>query len=508
MTLFKAGYGTASSSRHPVSRRGALTRIGAGLLFVTLLAACSVGPDYQRPDVSVPSRWRNATSETPASAPQLAYWWTQLGDSQLNRLIEMAIGNNLDVRTAKAKVREARASYKQATASLFPSLDGSAAVSRSKSSGTETVSTLWNGGFDAAWELDLFGANRRAREAAKYGIDAAEEDLRSTLLTMIGDIATNYVEARGFQQRLKLAQDTARSQQNSADLIRKRLEAGTASGLDVANAEGQAASTEANIPSLKTALAESLHRLGVLTGQQPTALTDRLLTSSRIPAPKLPIPAGVPANILLARPDVRLAERQLAQATAKIGEAEAARYPAVSLTGSIGTSASDFGDLGKNSSISWSFGPSLSVPVFNAGKLAAAVEVSRAQRDQYFLAYQSSVLTALEDVENALVGFTQERRRLASQSRSAENYRRAAELSRSLYQTGSVSFLDVLDAERSTYSAQDTLIQSRVLLTTYYIALQKALGGGWNGKVDTDTPEVVDTNTGPHFKKSEGRPAS
>ncbi|MBN9670631.1 efflux transporter outer membrane subunit [Roseibium aggregatum] len=483
----------------------ALKSVGAGLLIAGLLSGCAVGPDYQQPNISVPGRWSNTSQATPSGVPQLAYWWTRLNDPELNQLIEIAINNNLDVRSAKARVREARASYKQTTASLFPSLDGSAAVTRSKSTGSSSTgsgnySTVWNGGFDAAWEIDLFGANRRAKEAAKYGIDAAEEDLRSTLLTLIGDVATNYVEARGFQQRIHLAQRTAKSQWDTAELTQKRFDAGTSSGVDLANAKGQAASTEAAIPTLKTSLAAAQHRLGVLTGQEPTALTKQLNKSSRIPVPRIPIPAGVPANILLTRPDVRLAERQLAQATAQIGEAEAARYPSISLTGDIGTSASDFGDLGKNSSISWSFGPSLSVPIFNAGKLAAAVEVTKAQRDQYFLAYKASVLEALEDVENALVGFNQERRRLSSQRQSAQSYKKAAELSRSLYTTGAVSFLDVLDAERSTYSAEDTLIQSRVLLTTYYIFLQKALGGGWNGEVETSTPEVVDTNTGPHFQ--------
>lgn len=491
---FPAGAPKAQSSR-----RTRFARMSSGLLLSALLAACSVGPDYQTPDLSVPGSWRNRGAETPAATPRLAYWWTQLGDRELDRLIAMSIESNLDVRSAKARVREARAGFRQATASLFPSLDGAGSVRRSKSTGSDAVNTLWNGGFDASFELDLFGANRRAREAARYGLDAAEEELRATLLTLIGDVATNYVEARGYQQRLKLAEETARSQQDSANLIRRRLEAGSSSGLDVANAEGQAASTAARIPTLKTALAAAIHRLGVLTGQVPTALSDRLMAASRIPSPRLPVPAGVPANILLARPDVRLAERQLAQATAKIGQAEAARYPSISLTGSIATTATEFGDLGKNSSLSWAFGPTLSVPVFNAGRLAAAADVARAQRDQSFLAYRSAVLTALEDVENALVGFTQERRRLAAQSRSAESYQRAADLSRTLYQTGAVSFLDVLDAERSTYSAQDTLIQSRVLVTTYYIALQKALGGGWNGTVDTDTPEVVDENAGPRL---------
>nr|WP_188318822.1 efflux transporter outer membrane subunit [Roseibium aestuarii] len=476
------------------------SRLATGALVAALLAGCAVGPDYQTPGMNLPGHWKNTDASTPASTPHLASWWTRLGDPQLDRLVEQAIASNLDVRSAKAKIREARASYKQANASLFPSLDGSAGVTRQKSNGS--VDTVWNGGFDAGWELDLFGANRRSREAAQYGLDAAEEELRSTLLTLIGDVATNYVEARGYQQRLALAERTAKSQGETAKLTRNRFQAGSSSGVDVANAEGLASSTLANIPTLKTALAAAVHRLGVLTGQEPTALSAQLAASKRIPRPALPLPSGVPADILLSRPDVRLAERQLAQATAKIGAAEAARYPSVSLSGAVSTAATDFGDLGKNSTISWSFGPSLSVPIFNAGKLAAAVEVTEAQRDQAFLAYQASVLGALEDVENALVGFTQERRRLASLSKSADSYREAAKLSQSLYQTGAVSFLDVLDAERSTYSAEDTLIQSQVNLTTYYISLHKALGGGWNGAANADTPEVVDQNTGPRLAKA------
>ncbi|MBD8891198.1 efflux transporter outer membrane subunit [Labrenzia suaedae] len=468
-----------------------------------LLAGCAVGPDYQKPDMPLSSHWRNANADTPSRPPELAYWWKKLDDPLLNQLIEEAIENNLDVRTSKAKVREARASYRQTNGALFPTLDASGSATRSKAAGsngsTGTVGNLYNGGFDASWELDLFGANRRASEASKYGLDAAEEELRATLLTLIGDVTTNYVEARGYQSRIALARRTAESQDETAKLTRNRFQVGSSSGLDVANAEGQASSTAANIPTLQTAFASSVHRLGVLTGREPTALTDRMKRSTSIPTPRLPMPSGVPATVLLTRPDVRLAERQLAQSTANIGAAEAAKYPAVSLTGSIATSAAKFGDLGKNSSISWSFGPTLSVPIFNAGKLAAAADVARAQRDQYFLAYKSSVLSALEDVENALVGFSQERVRLRSLQKSVDSYRNAASLSQSLYQTGSVSFLDVLDADRSLYSAEDSLIQSKVLLTTYYISLQKALGGGWSGDVDTSKPEVVDQNAGPRL---------
>lgn len=474
------------------------------------LAGCAAGPDYQTPLLAVPAQWAHIGSVTTEKPPELSEWWTRLNDPLLTALIDEAVATNLDVRTAKAKIREARATYRQEVGTLFPSVDGSGSYTRAKngsnvsSGGDVTVSGAFDqyqAGFDASWELDLFGANRRAVEAAKYGLDAASEELRNTLLTLIGDVAENYVMARGYQARIALAQRTASSQRETSGLTRTKFREGSASGLDVANAEGQASSTEANIPTLRASYAETVHRLGVLLGQAPNAIAERMKKPKPIPSPKLPVPTGIPADILLARPDVRLAERQLAQYTARVGQAQAARYPSVSLTGAISTSGVEIGDLAQNSSISWSFGPSLSVPVFNAGQLKAAVDAAKAVRDEYYLAYFSSVLTALEDVENAVVALAQERIRRQKLASSAASYRSAASLSQSLYKTGASSFLDVLDAERSLYSAEDALIQSRVAIATDYIALNKALGGGWNGTVDTSTPEVVDKNTGPRLAK-------
>ncbi len=239
----------------------------------------------------------------------------------------------------------------------------------------------------------------------------------------------------------------------------------------------------------------------ILLGEPPATLSRLMAQTKPIPAPRLPLPARIPADVLVSRPDVRKAERQLAQYTAKIGEAEAALYPDVSLTGSVSTEATKIGDLGRNSSIGWSFGPSVSVPIFNAGKLRAAVEVAQAQRDQYYVAWRSSVLTALEDTENALVSLSREHTKEKRLADAARQYREAARLSRALYQTGTQSFFDVLDAERSLYSAEDSLLQSRVAIAKDYIALAKALGGGWDGAIDSSKPEVVDTNTGPHVAK-------
>ncbi len=478
-----------------------------------LLGGCAVGPDYAAPGLQLPAKWGTAapsvtvTGEEPGNRPpELARWWERLGDKTLNRLIDEAVAGNLDVATAKARVRQARATRQQAIGALAPSVTGSGSYTRADNAsnlsdtGDVTVAGPFDSyalGVNASWELDLFGENRRAAEAATYGLDAAQETLRNTLLTLIGDVATYYVEARGYQARAALARRTAASQRETAALTRTKLQVGSTSAVDVANAEGQAASTEANVPALESSYQQTVHQLAILLGQPPSALNDTMKRTAPIPAPTRAIPRGVPANVLLSRPDVRLAERQYAQYTARIGQAEAARYPDVSLAGEVTTSATKVGDLAKGSTISWSFGPSVSIPIFNAGQLKAAVNYAQAQRDEYFLAYRTAVLGALQDVENASVALQQERIKYRSLNTSADAYRQAASLARTLYQSGSSSFLDVLDAERSAYSADDTLLTSRVAIATDYIALNKALGGGWTGTVDDRTPAVVDTQMAP-----------
>ena len=496
---------------HP--HRDAAPRLAGALLVAALLGGCAVGPDYRAPGLQLPATWGAASpsvtatgEETENRPPELAEWWTRLGDPTLNRLVDEAVAGNLDVATAKARVRQARATRRQAVGALAPTLDGSGSYSRADNgtnvsdTGDVTISGPFDSfalGANASWELDLFGENRRAAEAATYGLDAAQETLRNTLLTLIGDVATYYVEARGYQARAALARRTALSQRETAALTRTKLQAGSASAVDVANAEGQAASTEANIPELESSYQQAVHQLAILLGQPPSALNATMKRRAPIPTPVKAIPRGVPANVLLSRPDVRLAERQYAQYTAKIGQAEAARYPDVSLVGEVTTSAAKAGDLAKSSSVSWSFGPSVSLPIFNAGQLKAGVDFAQAQRDEYFLAYHAAVLGALQDVENASVALQQERLKYRSLTASATSYRQAVDLARVLYQSGASSFLDVLVAERSAYSADDALLSSRVSIATDYVALNKALGGGWTGRVDDRTPAVVDTQMAP-----------
>lgn len=457
------------------------------LALTSLLAGCLVGPDYQRPNLLMSAKWAANNSTHAAQPAKLEHCWSNMRDPQLDSLITRAIEGNKSVEVAKARVREARATLGQETGKLAPSLGSSSGVTRTKtaetssSAGSDNIYTQYQNGFDASWEIDLFGGKRRSMEAARYGLDAAEEELRNTMLVLIGDVASNYAQVRSAQARIALGSRTARSQRQSAVLTRAKLEGGSGTTADVARAEALAASTEADLPTYEIARATAMNRLGVLLGLPPATLAAELARSKPVPRPKFPLPVGIPADILLSRPDVRLAERQLAQSTARIGVAEAARYPSISLTGNIASQALHISDIAKNSTIGWAIGPAVTLPLFRGGQLKVSVEAARAVRDQNFATYESSVLTAMEDVENAIVTLSQQRQRSAKLAVAVEAYRRADAAAGSQYESGSLNYLDLLDGQRQLYAAEGALIDSQLAVTTAYIALNKALGGGWTG---------------------------
>ncbi|MDP8995732.1 MAG: efflux transporter outer membrane subunit [Pseudomonadota bacterium] len=465
-----------------------------------LLSGCTVGPDYKSPLIDLPSRWPGMVNSKSMKPIKLARWWGQFNDATLDSLIEHAVVENLDVTTAKAKLREARANAVETGASTAPSVSNSGSATVGKSSGNDQANTQFKLGFDASWELDLFGGNHRSVEAAIAGTQAAEEDLKSTLVTLIGDVATYYIDARGYQARIALARRTSTSLHNTAVLTKISFNSGSATAADVAKAEALATGTEANIPSFEAALAIDYHRLSILLGKPPAALQSLFQNPKAIPSPKLPLPSGIPADMLRNRPDIRAAERRLAQATATIGLSQAAQYPSLSLNGSISTSALSLGSLASSTAIGWSLGPSLTIPIFNGGKLQAAVQVTQAQRDQTYIKLRATTLTALEDVENALVSLSSERRKNNLLTSSSRNYSEALQIASTLYKSGSSSFLDLLDAERSLYSSDDSLLQSRIAFSKDYVALAKALGGGWDGAIDSSQAEVTDIDTGPRVR--------
>ncbi|MBQ0707350.1 MULTISPECIES: efflux transporter outer membrane subunit [unclassified Ochrobactrum] len=473
-----------------------LTVLGS---ILPLLAACvTVGPDYQKPNVVTPAGWN---SRADSRTPQLGDWWKNLKDPVLDQLIADGIAGSPDVATAKAKVRQARANYTSAGGALYPKIDGDGSYKRSDTPATFATNQS-STGFNTTWELDLFGGNKRGVEAAYYNVESANEQLRAALVTLIGDIATNYARLRGAQADIAIAQRNAASQRQTVALTRSQLEAGNISQVDLLSAETQAVSTEAQIPALRISYAQYLNQLSVLTGRSSSALASVLDRPRSIPTIPRKVTAGLPADLLLSRPDVRAAERDYASSTASVGQKQALLYPGVSLAGNINMGGSNFGDLGKLSTISWSFGPSLSVPIFHGGQLNADVEAARAARDQSFVAYRKSILTALSEVENASVSLNQNRLRAAQLQKIVSNSRKINELTLEQYRAGTKSFVDVLTAQRDLLSAETNLSQARTDLVLNYVALQKALGGGWNGMIDVAKPEVVDGYTGPRIAKT------
>ncbi|WP_039760698.1 efflux transporter outer membrane subunit [Bartonella queenslandensis] len=475
-------------------KRGTSSRLLSSVVLCFLLSGCMVGPNYHKTSFSVPARWGQQSAQISGHSIALAGWWRSLNDPVLNTLMDQAISGNNDVAVAKARIREARASLGQVVGSLLPSASNTISGTRSGSGQSDPLNQ-YRSGFDASWELDFFGGHKRGVEAARYGLEAVVEDMRATMVILLGEVATNYVQMRGWQQKLLIVRQIAAAQRKTYELMCAKLAAGDISELDVSNAKAQMANTEADIFQMEANVAMSMHRLSVLTGHVPTALKDFLQKNAKhvkIPQPQWPIPAGIPADILLTRPDLRRAERQYAQATARIGQREAERYPSLTLTGNISTAATAMDQLWKSSTIGWSFGPNLRFPFFNGGQIMASVEMARAQRDQAFITYRAAVLKALEDVENALVRLTKEHQRLEKLVVANKAFLHSLQLSRSLFENGNTSFLELLNADRSYYSAQMALKDSRIALATQYIALMKALGGGWDGVVDVSRSEVVD----------------
>ena len=450
---------------------------------------CAVGPNYRPPKVNAPAQWTStlAGGET-NSPPALAEWWKNLGDTHLDALMTQAISSNLDLRIAEARVREARAERDVAVGGLWPSAAGSASYSRNRwgqntfppvPPGTPLDYNLYNAGFDAAWELDVFGGRRRAVEAANAELGAAEYGRREVLVSLLAEVARNYIEARGYQQRLAITRQNIQVQREILSLTGSRYRNGLSSDLDVQQATALLNTTEARVPTLETGFQQSVHHLAVLLGQPPGTLMNEMSVEKTIPRSPPTVPAGLPSDLLQRRPDVHRAERQLAAATARIGVATADLFPKFSLTGTVGLQSESTGNWFDYASRYWSAGPTLQWDLLQAGRIRANIRVHNARQEQALDFYQQTVLTALEDAENALTAYAREQVRRESLSRSVQADQQALELSKQLYQSGLADFLRVLDSERSLYALQDELVQSDQAISLNLVQLYKALGGGW-----------------------------
>jgi len=457
------------------------------LLAILILAGCAtVGPDYVPPDTSMPGDWHTqlkgglTAGETDPQA--LASWWTTLNDPELSSLMERAVAGNLNLREARARIREARARRGIARADLFPTLETTGSAMKSGSSedtGTGKIREFYAAGFDAGWELDLFGGVRRSVEAAEADIQTIREDLRDVLVSLTAEVALNYIEVRTYQKRLAVTEANLKIQQETYRLIQSRYQAGLDDELAVQQARSNLESTRSQIPTLRTSLEASKNRIAVLLSEQPGALHEQLETYKPMPVVPLDVAVGVPADTLRRRPDIRKAERELAAQTARIGVATAELYPKFTLSGSIGLEALSLGNLIAAGSRTFSIGPRIIWPIFNAGSIRANIEVQSALQEQTMIQYESTVLGALEEVENALVAYVEEQIRRASLREAADAAQQALELAQYKYQTGLIDFITVLDAQRSLLSYEDQLAQSAGSITSNLVRLYKALGGGW-----------------------------
>ncbi len=479
--------------------RPGVWRVGlAGLsIFLALLTGCAVGPNYQSPEASTPAEWTSRLARGETNAPvDLAIWWKSFNDTNLDSLIATAVQSNLTLRVAEARVREARAEKAVVSGGLWPSLGASGGYSRNRYGenqypplagfpGIPLDYNLYNADFDAAWELDIFGGTRRAVEAANAQLGAAEYSETNVLTSLLAEVARNYIDARAYQQRLLIAQDNIKVEQDSLDLTTNRFLNGLSSDLDAQQARALLNATEAEVPSLQTGFDESVFHLAVLLGQPPGALVERMSARKQIPLTPPLVPVGLPSDLLYRRPDIRQAEWQLAAATAQIGAAKADLYPKFSLTGLVGLQSISANNWFEYASRYWNAGPTVQWELFEAGSIVANIHVQNARQEQALNNYKQTLLTALEDAENALTAYAREQVRRESLSRSVNADQQAVQLSTQLYKNGLADFLNVLDSESALYTEQDALVQSEQAVSLDLVQLYKALGGGWDAGTNT-----------------------
>jgi multidrug efflux system outer membrane protein len=457
----------------------------AGLFMALLVGACTVGPNYQQPQPPMPAEWSSAAESGIGNGPfEIVRWWDLFGDPRLQNLVARSVSANKDLKMAEARVREARAKWRAAGAAAWPAVDASGSYTRVRQSENVPSSSgqewdLFQTGFDAGWEIDLFGGVRRSVEAAKAEIEASEENRRDVLVTLVAEVATNYLALRGSQRRLAIAHENIRNQKDTVDLTQGRFEAGLGNKLAVVQSQALLAGTEAKVPIIEASVRQAIHRLGVLLGVEPQALLEALLPPAEIPPEPPEVPVGLPSDLLRRRPDIRGAERQLAAATANIGVATADLFPRFSLTALFGLQSTAASDLFLGQSRFWTFGPTVRWPVFDAGKVRAAIQVQTARQEEALAFYEKTVLKSLEEVESAMVVYTNSRKARDALARAVETTRQSADIALELYRKGLVDFLNVLQSQLALYQVQDQFVQSRQDVSTSLVALFKALGGGW-----------------------------
>lgn len=456
----------------------------AAPLAMLFLAGCVSGPEHTPPETPLPQKFGEGSTKS-AGDVTMAPWWTAFNDRRLDGLVQQGLSQNLDILQAMERITSAEANVVVAGAGALPNLTGSAdeTVSRTKgtddysSRTTDTLSTA-SGGLNISWLLDLFGQYKRAKESAQASVDAAYASADVARLAYLSDLVTSYINARYYQERLAIARKNIGSRRETLELTKLQLEAGAASRLDVVQAEGLVNSTLSELPGHETNFRKAAHHMATLLGLPASALVSDLQKGAPQPVARRSVNAGVPADLIRNRPDIRQAERNLASAVAEIGVAEAQLYPTITLGGAITPSFLSTKSLA-GSVTSWSFGPSLTLPILDGGRLRANVDIANSSAREQYLAWKATVLNAVEEVENALAAVNRDSRTVSALTATVRSYEEALSLSTASYKDGASSLLDVLDAQRSVATAQANLAQAVQQMAADYVALNVAIGGGY-----------------------------
>ena len=499
-----------------------LRRFPAAPALLLALSACTVGPDFSPPEWLSPASWFATKAEPipkepsiPVAEPIDPNWWNVLGDPELTALEHRVAGENLDVQVATARLAESRAQLGIAGAAQYPNLGANASYEKEKASnvgvfanapnplganGAEGNTTgglkssklgafdIYQMGFDASWELDLWGNVRRSVESAKASVEASAEARRATLISSQAELARDYIELRGTQLQLHIARDNLQTAEQGLQLTQQRAAGGVTTDLDVANAAAQARTTAAQIPPLEQRESEFINAISLLLGLPPNALQAELITTKPVPPVPPRVPVGLPSELALRRPDIRQAEAQLHAATANIGVAVANFYPSVTLSGSLGLQALQPWKVFDVNALQFGAGPGITIPIFEGGQLRATLELDKAQQKEAAINYQKTVLSAWHDVDNALTAYQTEQARRDQLTQAVAQNERALSLAQSRYQDGVADFLQVLTAEENLLSTQQQLAISTTNVSANLVALYKALGGGW----ETQMPRAND----------------
>lgn len=446
-------------------------------------AGCRVGRDYEPPQLDAPPRFGLSASDASIERD----WWKQFGDPMLDELVERALASNLDLKLAAARLREARAVVRIAGGDARPQLDAGGSYARREAS-TEVAfgqffppddNSFHSLGFQASWEIDLFGRVARGVEAANAEFDMAVEDARAALVVVCADVASHYVTLRGLEEQLAVLASDLASQQERAELVRSRVQAGLEDELALSRIEGSIARTRAQMPLLEREKAAREHALATLVGAWPRELNEQLASTRSTPIPPADLATGLPTELLERRPDVRRAEREIARASALNAQATASLYPSLSIAGAFGVESERLEDLFEPGARTWTLGPSITAPLFRGGLLRAAVEARTAQEEQAILRYERAALEAVRDAETALSAWSRSNEHAAELRRALEAHRLAEQLALERHANGLEDFLSVLDAQRERLVTQHRLAEAATERAAAAVGVYRALGGGW-----------------------------